>query len=768
MSSAETPDDGVDEGPRTSRSPASHGRSAPRAAGLGVVLWLIICVVLGVLAGTRDFAVSGNVDGLIPLEHRAPSGRALAMLWRNGEEETSGQDLFNAADQIHEVVGDRWTPLAAPSAEISGWLDAHALYLWPVAEHDVLASRLSDQSISAAVADVKGRLSSPFFALGPHDARRDPLGLAAATASASAQERAQRDPSAGWDANVTVQGDLVTLDGTALLMMVDDDRSVPALNEELRAQLQPGLSAEIVGPVGRRDAAAQAVRASLGRLLAVALAAITIVLAAAMRRVGRALAVLACLGSALLAALLWMPLDPLSVPMLVLLVGFGCQVDFRGGRRGDLIAAGVLMTSLAPLWLTDYPLWQSWSWRWAAAAGFVAVALRLVLPRLLAVMRADGGSAQTGFALRPMPLVGLVVAVASLGAGGWALTEVRTRGADAVDVGTDSTAPSLEDTFFDPNAVARVRTDAEDVETAFSRAAIDARLLLELVPTELDMVDSPGRIVLPRAELDRRQVGLRELDLPARLSHLGESLENGGFRPAAFGEFLRGASDPDQAPTVGAALDSPLGRWMRRYVDESETAATVFHEVHLPGNPSAVPPDIETPDGRRLDLRGPAIAARLDLRNLLRTLGMIAMSQIWLGALMVWLVTRSLRTALAAALASLCTYAALLAGLAAIGLPLSPILFPAFLLAGSSAVLASARACRSVEERTPLLGMGLLVTATCPAAAAAALITSSIPTWSDVGVVAALGAVVAVGLGLFVAPGLANGLQRRTDEEVPS
>jgi hypothetical protein len=52
--------------------------------------------------------------------------------------------------------------------------------------------------------------------------------------------------------------------------------------------------------------------------------------------------------------------------------------------------------------------------------------------------------------------------------------------------------------------------------------------------------------------------------------------------------------------------------------------------------------------------------------------------------------------------------------------------------------------------------MGLVVVSACQVAAGLALVLTGVPQWMQVGWVAAIGAAVASGAGLFVAPGLAR------------
>lgn len=724
-----------------------------------LALWLVIAAIVGFVLVDRGPQTTGDLDGLVPVEHRHPRDTSLVLVWFEAGGATTTDDLLFAVDRIHEHFGPRWQPIAAPAAEVEGWLDAHALYLLPVEAHAELVERLGDDSISAAVESLRARLSSPFFGLTGEDARRDPLRLRELTQAAAGTLGPTHG---GAHADVTAAGDLVSRDGTAVLLALRQENDPAALRAELDRVMGAGaIRAELVGPERVEQEAHTLVTTHLPRVLAVALAGIALVLALALRRLGPALAVLLGLGSGVALVAAFVPMNPIALPLLVLLAGFSCEGALSLQRIHDRgwPAMLVLGTALAALWLSPYPLWKDWSVVWLVATVVVLGLLRVVLPAVLSVLRHDDDRSSRRFVLEPKPMLAVVVTVATLGAGAWAATAVRVRGAERIDLG-DAARPAaqtrLVESFFDPTLVARSPTRGEDRIDVLTTAANDARVLESLVPKEATRVDSPGSLVLPEDELHRRRVALAQLNLAERLDKLGEMLENRGFRPAAFGEFLRAASDPDRVPTPSAALDGPLSRWVERYVDGEEPNVVLWSEVHLSPDPAIVPPALELGAGRRLELFGPAIAGRTDARSLRDWVGIYAAAQLWLAALLVWLGTRSLATSIGAAVAGLVTETGVLVAMVATDIPLTPTVIPALLLCGAAAVVAGARACRAVDLQRPLFAMGLVIVSACQVAAGLALVLTGVPQWMHVGWVAAIGAAIASGAGLFVAPGVAR------------
>jgi hypothetical protein len=292
------------------------------------------------------------------------------------------------------------------------------------------------------------------------------------------------------------------------------------------------------------------------------------------------------------------------------------------------------------------------------------------------------------------------------------------------------------------------------------QAAVDARLLAALVPAYATRVDSPGSFVTRQADLASRRDSLVHMELRARMTALAEALEARGLRADAFAEFLTGAADLSAVPDPRAALDGPLGPWIRRHLEPVAGGVAMRSFVELRPDPDAPVPAVERDDGQRVTLHGPVVAARRDRAVFGDWLGIYIACGLWLGALFVWLGTRSLAIALAAALAALSTQMGLLLLMAALGQPVGPHVVPVVLLVGSAAFVSSARACRAVALERPIAGAGLIVASLCQIAAGLALVVSGEPLWQRMGLAIALGCALASGAGLFVAPGFAQMLGR--------
>ena len=711
--------------------------------------------------GALGARVGGAIDTLLPAEHRAADDTSYLLLRHDGD--LSRDELLSVADRVHEVLDTAWIPIVAPSAERNGWLDAHALYLLPTSTHEALKARLADDSIRAAVDALHASMSSPFFGLTMAESRRDPLRLRELTAGAEAR--------ASWDAPAlasraapTPGGDLLAHDGRSLLLATRSSRSAADLTAMVTQSVGEQVRVFDVGPGARRKAAVQLAGSALPKALWVTLAGVTVVLAAALRNVRRTLAALLCIGSGALAVATFAPLDPVSAPLLVLAVGIAAGAGLplsrlsAGGWAGLLILA----TALVPMAVLDFELWAQWATLWVAVMVTLRGMSRVVLPALLAVMRVPERDRQPRIRLRASPTLATLLALGLLAGGWWALGQLRYRGADRLELAPGSSAMAhMRETFFDPGLVAEAYTEADDAEAALTRAADDARLLSTLVPTEARVVDTPGALVLPREELERRKVGLAQLELDKRLGKLRELLSARGFRPAAFGEFLRSAADPDRLPTPAAALEGPLARWIRGYVVERPDGVALVSRIHLAPDPDVLPPALQTADGRTLVVHGPAIGGRMQAATFLDRLGLAAGAQLWLAAFVIWLATRRVSVAIASSLAGACVQAGVLLAMRYLDIPLSPALLPVFLLAGAAATVAAARACRAATAGTPVFATGVLAAGVAQAAAGLALAASPVPLWADIGMAAAAGSLLASGVGLFVGPGLAALFDRR-------
>lgn len=710
--------------------------------------------------GALDTRIQGDVDSLLPPEHRAARDSGYLLVQHNGD--LSGDELLSIADRVHEVLDSAWIPIVAPAAERNGWLDAHALYLLPTSTHDALEERLADDNIRASVDALRSSMSSAFFGLTMSESRRDPLRLRELTAGVEA--RASWDaPALASQAAPTPGGDLLAHDGRSLLMATRSKRS----GEDLAALASQAVGDSVritdVGPTARQHAAETAANNALPNALWIALAGMTLVIAAAVRNVRRTVAAVLCLLSGGLACAAFVPLTPVSAPLFILALGVASGATLphsrvsSGGWAGLLILAG----ALAPLAVLEFELWVRWAPLWAGVIVTMRGMTRVVLPALLEVLRVSEADRNHRIVLRPSPLFAILLSVGTLLGGWWALGDLRVRGADRLEVVPASKAAAhVRETYFDPGLVATAHTEGDDVEQALTHAADDARMLATLIPTEARVVDTPGSLVLPAEELQRRRDGLAKLKLGERLTKLRELLSARGFRPAAFGEFLRSAADPDQVPTPAAALEGPLGPWIRGYVIERPGGVALQARIHLAPDPDVLPPALQTPDGRTLLVQGPAIGGRMQASSFIDRLGLAAGAQLWLGAFFVWLAVRRFSVAIASGLAGASVQAGVLLALRFLGISLSPALLPVFLLSGAAATVVAAGACRSTDSGTPVFATGVLAAGLAQATAGLALAASPIPLWADIGIAAAAGSLLASGIGLFVGPGLAALLDR--------
>ncbi len=712
--------------------------------------------------GALDTGVQGDVDELLPQEHRAARESGYLLLQHGGD--LSGDELLSIADRVHEVLDSAWIPIVAPAAERDGWLDAHALYLLPTSTHEALEQRLTDDNIRASVDALRASMSSAFFGLTMSESRRDPLRLRELTIGAEA--RASWDaPALASQAAPTPGGDLLANDGRSLLMATRSTRSGQDLAALASQSVGDAVRITDVGPTARRSTAEDAANAALPNALWVALASMTLVIAAAMRNVRRTIAALLCIASGALACVTFVPLTPLSAPLLILALGVASSATLPLSRVSSAGWAGLLIlaSALAPLAVLEFDLWTRWAPLWAGSIVTMRGITRVVLPALHEVLRVPQTDRNPRIVLRPSPVFALALCVGTVVGGWWALGELRYRGADRLEVAPASKALAhVRETYFDPGLVATTHTEGEDAEQALTRAADDASLLSTLLPTEARVVDTPGALVLPSEELQRRRVGLAKLKLGERLTKLRELLSARGFRPAAFGEFLRSAADPDQVPTPAAALEGPLGRWIRGYLVERPGGVALQARIHLAPDPDVLPPALETPDGRTLLVQGPAIGGRMQASTFHQRLGVAAVAQLWLAAFIVWLAVRRFSAAIAAAIAGASTQAGILIAMRLLGISLSPALLPVFLVSGAAATLAAAGSCRSAESRAPVFATGVLAAGVAQATAGLALAASPIALWADLGITAATGSLLASGIGLFVGPGLSALLERPT------
>ncbi|MBC8072389.1 MAG: hypothetical protein IAG13_28965 [Deltaproteobacteria bacterium] len=182
--------------------------------------------------------------------------------------------------------------------------------------------------------------------------------------------------------------------------------------------------------------------------------------------------------------------------------------------------------------------------------------------------------------------------------------------------------------------------------------------------------------------------------------------------------------------------------------------------VELAPDDSTALPRLRDADDEPMPLVGPAAAARHDRARFGEWLGIYALCQLWIGAFVVWLGTRSLAIAISAALTSAVTLGATTWGLALLGLSIGPAMLPGWLLAGAAGMVAAGRSCRAVDLQRPMFATGMIVTSLCQIAAGIALLVSPVPMWRELGAVVVLGSAAAAILGMTIAPGLCELLRR--------
>lgn len=737
-----------------------------------LVAWAVVLVVIA--TGLAGLEIRGDLEALLPVDHRSPAREPLVLLRIDPEALERGTEpreaIVEAAVALEEALGKERQPLAPPANELTAWFDAHTLYLLPMQRHPELRDRLTDDAIAQAVQGIRARLTSPLFGVSGEDVRRDPLGLHALSGEAGVT---QTTFGPRGRAEVGPTGDLIATDGRSAVVQLRSERDPDALLADIRTALagRP-VTAAVLGPEARRASARNAIRTRLPRLAAAVLAALVLVLGLALRSVKGVLAVLLCVGSAVaLLAVSAGSLGPFSTPLFVLLAGFGCEAALRLQRisRRGWPAVVILGAAPVPLLWAPYPGWQALAPWWMLGVALVVLMARTLMPALLDLL---GGSVRwpfRGFLLVPNRLLSVLLATALLGAGAWSAERLEYRGADRLalrDPDLSAAHRTLAERFFDPGLVTRLQTTGEDRATALANSSLDARAVRSLVPTDASFVDAPGLYVLTADQLELRRASLLQLDLPNRARALEKALDGRGLEADAFGEFVRGTTDLRRLPTPQAALDGPLGPWIERYTSKADSGFAVETRVHLAPGVDARAPAVQTDRGV-LRLAGPVVAMRRDRVDFRDRMALYGLIQLALGAVIVWLGTRSAAVALSAGLAGLCTQSGLLLGMALFRLPVGPHLLLAFVLVGAAAVVAAGRACRAVDLQRPLIAAGLLVTNLCQVAVGLVLVLMGEPLWAEIGMVIAFGCALASGAGLFVAPGLAallRGLARDPKE----
>ncbi len=674
--------------------------------------------------------------------------------------ERARQDLVQVTAALGEQLDDVHIPLAPPASEIAMWLDEHLFYLLAPSALSDLAVKLEPQAIAASVAKIRAELGSPLFGVLAHDVRRDPLGVHGLLRDVEGTfgfvPTHSGDP--GDAPRVTVAGDLRAADGRSVLMKVrpvDDFDRLEARARQFVEQSGAALDVTLVGPALREREAAETSRRGRVGVFTSLLAMLTLLLAVSLRRARPVFLLIATVASALA---IFLALEPrvglLDVPLLVLLVGFGCEgalhihrISLRGWP-----SALILMTALLPMWVSPQPLWQDWSLCWCIGFAVLLLGTRAVYPAGLRMCGSGLHWPQTGFRLRPMLGVAAVTTCGLLVGGAWAIERMQQKPGyplAVTDPGLAAVEGHLERWFFDPTQVVWASSRAPTPELALAEASAVARELVPTLGPTAIRIESPGSFVVPPEQLEARRSELKNIRLGDRLEQLRAILADHGMRPAAFGEFLTGAGNLERVPDPKTALEGPLQPWIAGLMrqDNSEAAYIADTRIHLR-------PGVPVPEVSLFKLHGPP-RANLDVQaNFDRRLGLYTLSGLWFGALFVWLGTRNMAIALASGLAALAAQSGLLLLIHIFGVAASPLLIPVILLTGAAGIIAGGRACRCVDQGQPFSAGGFLLTSLCQLAAALALLFSSVPLWREFGLMAACGSVLATGLGVFVAPGL--------------
>lgn len=791
----------------------------PRPLALALLAaWALLTVValVSLVAGRAPW--SGELEGLVPEVHRSQGGRTLVLLRVDADElaelaaesdgdglpadESSELDprtiLAEAGFAIEEAFPDERVPLAPPKTEITRWLDAHALYLLPIETHDALAERLSDAAMLAQVQSLAARLSSPLYSVSGDQPRRDPLGIHELTASEAGRLGHVAEVPGAETPTVGANGDLISAGGDRALIALLTTRPPEQLQTELEAALEAlPVQIELLDARLQTASVASRVGEAAWALLGGCFAGLVLLLSLTLRKVTPVLVMTACLASGWLVSM-WLgvslglaDLDLLSLALSIVLLGFACDVALRLPEIGTRGWASTLILglALAPLWLSPYPLWQRWALLWPLAFMLLALCLRVVLPILLELVRSDSvSSAWVGEGVArptPRPVVAVLACVGLCAAASW-LAPLDYRAPARLPLIDDQQRAlerELTEHFFDPSMTVEVSTptdpDREAQLGSPEAAALDAAAesiaaLAELVPAQARRIDSPASFVLPQTELEARKQALAKLKLGERMEKLQLMLVDRGLRSEAFSEFVHATADIDDLPSAAAALDGPLGPWIRGYSSvNGEGTIELRGRVELRGHDGLPVASLSDEQLAELPLlRGPAIAAMIDQREFTSRQVLVLVAGLWLTALLVWLGTGELASAIACALVAASCEAGLVVVLALLEQPGGPQLLPVFVLVGAAAALTGARACRASSQpgttspEQPMLA-GLLMSSGCQIVVGIVLLSSSQPLWRELGLALALGSALAGGLGLAVTPGLAALLRRRSRAAQP-
>lgn len=738
-------------------------------AAAWAALVVVLAGLLWLMRGHDGLAetVDGSGQSLVPTVHRSADddrddARYYVLL--EAPNAAAVPNLGPAALSIAQVLGEERVVLAPPNNAVADWLDQHGLYLVPTSEHEALKARLDDVSLSQTVAGLKAKLTSPLFAVSGQQPRRDPLGLRASMLERIGTLGFAEDRTPGAPVP-TGSGDLISADGRAILIGVSSARNPELIRESLATALgELPLQATLIGESLDETTVSTQLAKELPRCLAALLAGMTLVLAVSLRRV-RPVLCIATVASAS-GLLFWLAaptLDLYSAPIILLGIAFGIDGAFRlhpiSKRRWA--SAAVVTVALLPLMFTPYPGYRDLVWRWALAMAATTAMMRLVVPALLEVLRSPLEWNTRPFVLAPMPMIALVVSVGATAAGAVVTEQLRYEPPvteAAREESQQAAYARMREAFFDPARIAVSYSSGDSELDALDRSARDAEALSLLVPEYASRVASPGGFVIPDDELDRRQRSLAELGLTSRMQELHDTLETEGLRPAAFAEFLRGATDIETRPSAVEALQGPLAPWIRQSIEAREGRHSVQAQVYL--RDGDVLPAIATSDDEPVGLFGPELFVREDRAAFLDRLAMVLLVGLWTSAVLVWLGTRSFPTAIGAAVGAFAAQSATLAVMHALGQGIGAYALPGLLLVGAAATVAGGRASQAIERKQRVLASGWMLTGACHALAGLALFASTHPLWRQTGLVVAVGAAFASGIGIFVTPGMVAFLQR--------
>lgn len=769
----------------------------PRPIVLALLaVWALLTAAAAISWLTGRAPWSGELEGLVPHAHRTPGGRTLVLLRVEAdaiapESDTAELDpgtiLAEAGFAIEEAFGEERVPLAPPKTEITRWLDAHALYLLPIETHAALAERLTDAAMLAQVQSLAARLSSPLYSVSGDQARRDPLAISELTANEAGRLGHVAEIPSADAPRVGANGDLISASGDRALIALSTARSPGEIEAELATALgHLPVEIAVIDPRSQTADVAARLDEAWMPLLGGCVAGLILLLALTMRQVVPVLVLVGCAASTWL-VIVWlggflMPgsLDLLSLALAIALLGFCCDAVLRLpqiGARG-WASTLILVFALAPLWLSPYPLWQRWAVVWPISLLLLALCIRGLVPMILAQLRGTFEWPRWGLRSAPKPVVALLACVGLCAAATWLAPQLDYRAPGRIPLVDDEQRErerELTEHFFDPSMMVEVRTtaDAERVSRLGNEeaAALDAAsesiaALAELVPIEARRVDTPASFVLPQAELEARKQALAKLNLGERMEVLQVLLADRGLRAEAFSEFVRGTTDIDDLPSAAAALDGPLGPWIRGYMTTSDGQVELRGRIELRGREGL--PSVELSDARlaELPLRGPAIAAMVDRREFGSRVGIVLAAGWWLTALLVWLGTRDLAEAIASAVAAASSQAGLAIALVLLEQPSGPHLVPIYLLVGAAAALAGARACEAVKRELPIAEPAVMVAAGCQVVVCLALASVNQPLWRELGLALALGSALACMFGTLLTPGLAALGRRRSRSEV--